>query len=452
MDTMKRGNEKEFSFIQEKVVSRRKHRIKRFMLSIAATLVLAVIFGIVARIAFIKSDSLLFHLLGLDEAQRQQILFPSNGPDEAGAAIGLTPTPIPSISIAPTNGASETVDEKKEEKPQPTIIEQKIDATLGDLQSIYSDIKELAGEINHSLTTVTAVESGVDWFNNEYEKRKSTTGVIIGENNVDILILTNLDKVENADNIEVKFYGDVTASGVLWNYDKEYNLAVIAVELKSIPEDKLEHIVKADLGESYGVAVGDFVMALGSPNGYAGSMEIGMITSKGSLVYVTDNSLDLFTTNITDTPESAGILINEYGDIIGVITQTLKEDTNSNISTVIGISKLKPVISSLANKTDRIYFGIQGMDIPEDFLEQEGLENGIYVTDIHSDSPALDAGICQGDIITAVNNTKVKSMNGFNRILNTHSVGEKVTITIQRKSKQVLKEMEVDVVLQKKSK
>lgn len=452
MDIMKRGNEKEFSFIQEKVVSRRKHRTKRLLLSIAATLILAVIFGIVARIAFIKSDSLLFHLFGLDEAQRHELLFPSSDPDETGTAVGLTPTPMPTTSVTPTGNDKDEEKVPPVEKPEPTIIEQKIDATLQDLQNIYSDIKSLSNTISHSLTTVTAVESGVDWFNDEYEKRKSTTGIVIGEDNVDLLVLTSLDKVENADNIEVKFYGNVTVPGVLWNYDKDYNLAVIAVELKNIPEDQLKHIEKADLGESYGISVGDFILALGNPNGYTGSMEMGIITSKGSTVYVTDNSLDLFNTDITDTPESDGIIVNVYGEVIGIITHTLKEDLNTNINTAIGISKLKPIISSLANKTDRIYFGIQGLDIPTNFLEENGIESGIYITDVYSDSPAFEAEICQGDIITSVNNTKVKSMNGFNKILNNYKAGEKVEIIIQRKSKQVLKEMKFEVVLEKKGK
>ena len=451
MDIMKRGNEKEFNFIQEKVVSRRKHRIKRFLFSVATTLILAVIFGFVARIVFIKSDSIVFQLLGLDELKRQQILFPSNGPDDTGAIAGLTPTPNPTISVAPTvTEKLEDEENRVEEKPKPTIIEQKIDATIIDLQTIYGDIKELAGTLQCSLTTITAVESGVDWFNDEYEKRKSTTGIVIGENSVDVLVLTNLDNVESADNIEVEFYGGITVPGVLWNYDKDYNLAVIAVELKNIPEEKFEKIKSVDLGESYPLAVGDFVLALGSPNGYTGSMEIGMVTSKGSTVYVTGHSLDLFYTDITDTPQSSGIIVNISGEVVGIITQSLKEDKDSNISTAIGITKLKPIINALANKTDRIYFGIQGMDIPDSFLEEEGIENGIYVTEVHSNSPAFEAEIYQGDIITAVNNIKVISMNGFNKILNSHKVGDKVVITVQRKSKQVLKEIQLEVILQKK--
>ena len=238
---------------------------------------------------------------------------------------------------------------------------------------------------------------------------------------------------------------------MLWNYDKDYNLAVIAEELKNIPAEQFENIKSVDLGESYPLAVGDFILALGSPNGYTGSMEIGMVTSKGSTVYVTDNSLDLFYTDITDTPQSSGIIVNISGEVVGIITQSLKEDKDSNISTAIGITKLKPIIDSLANKTDRIYFGIQGMDIPASFLEEESLENGIYVTEVHSNSPAFEAGIYQGDIITAVNNIKVISMNGFNKILNSNKVGDKVVITVQRKSKQVLKEIQLEVILQKKA-
>lgn len=466
MDTMKRGPQNEFNFIQEKVVSRRKNKIRRFLISLGTTLFLAVIFGVVARVVFIKSETFLFGLFGIDETDRPQVSFPSNVPD--GIEPGqLSPTPEPTITPAPTPTIA--ADDKEEdpnstETTEPndgtgedsnsnvTVIEQMIEPTIENYLTMYSEVKQLATTCNYSLATVTAVESGVDWFNETYETRKSITGIVVFEDNVDVLVLTSLDKVKNADSIEVMFSGNISIPGVVWDYDSDYNLAVIAVDSSKIPEKQRGLIKKADFGESYDLTTGAPILALGNPNGYMGSMEIGMVTSKGSAVYVTDNKLDLFNTDITDTPESDGIIVNLKGEVVGIITRTFKEGLNANISTAIGITRLKPIIWSLINKTDRIYFGILGEDMPLSVLQDIKIENGIYVTEVIPDSPAFEAGLRQGDIITAKDEVKVNSMSGFSTLINAHAVEDTVTITVQRKSKNVLKEMEFKVTLKAKNK
>ena len=458
-------SEKEYSFIQEKVVSRKRNKIKRFCISLITTLFLAVIFGLVARITFIKSDSFLFDMLGLDAEERQQVLFPSSMPDETGTPIVST-TPEPSQGLIPSEKpenqiqSQQPVDEEidnsmneneNEEKQEVTVVEKKIEATLEDYQTMYMDLKKLANTCYNSLATVTAIENGVDWFNDAYETKKTSTGIIIGEDNVDMLVLTSLDAVKNADSIEVTFTGNISIPAIIWDYDSDYNLAVIAVELKSIPEQQLKTIKPATFGESYALTVGTPILALGNPNGYFGSMEIGMITSKGSSYYVTDSKFDLFNTDITNSPQSNGVIVNLTGEIIGIITTVFKEDLNQNISTAIGITKLNPIIKALVNKDDRIFFGILGEDIPNSVLQEIKIDNGIYVTEVISDSPAFRTGLRQGDIITLINESKVSSMTSFTTILNTHSVGETVKVTVNRMSKQAWKEMELKVVLEKKS-
>lgn len=465
MDT-KRGSEKEFSFIQEKVVSRRKNKIKRFLISLVTTLFLAVIFGIVARITFIKSESFLLDLFGFGEEERHEVLFPSNKPDETGAPqVSVTPEltqgagltePPENLSPTPNPSGGEINDplgsEEGIEKQGTTIIENKIGATLEDYQAMYTELKKLANSCYNSLATVTAIESGVDWFNDAYETRRTSTGIVIGENNVDMLILTTLDRVQKADSIEVTFSGNLSLPGVVWDYDSDYNLAVIAVQLRSIPSQQLKTIKPATFGESYALTVGTPILALGNPNGYSGSMEAGMITSKGSAYYVTDSKFDLFHMDITNTPQSDGVIVNLSGEIIGIITNTFKEELSQNLSTAIGITKLNPIIKALANKEERVYFGILGEDIPNSVLQEIEIENGIYVTEVIPDSPAFEAGLRQGDIITLINEAKVSSMSGFSTILGTHTANETVKVTIQRMSKQLWKEVELEVTLQSKNK
>ncbi|MBE5960788.1 MAG: PDZ domain-containing protein [Lachnospiraceae bacterium] len=439
--------EKEFQFIQEKVVPRRKNRIKRVAASFAMTIVLAVIFGIIARVVFIKSESWVLRLLGMDIEERQQITIPSEGLEEE---IGADITPIgPSQTmILPTLTPTPEPEEEKQEEV--TVVEQKVDATIADYEKVVNEIKRVATSVSYSLVTVTAVENGVDWFNDAYETRKDTSGIVIGENKIDLLILTNFDRIQNADKIEITFGSTTTVSAELWEYDEDCNLAVVAVPLKDIPSQQLSQIKTAVLGESYSITVGTPIIALGNPNGYAGSMEIGMITSKGSIIYTTDNKLELFNTDITDNENSDGIIVNMKGEIIGIITRTLREDVNQQLSTAIGISRLKGLIEKMANKEERVYFGIRGEDVPLSVLQEQNLENGIYVNEVLADSPAFKAGIKQGDIITSINDTNVVSITNFANILNTLEPKQIVKVSINRNLKNEMKEMSFQVTLQKK--
>ncbi len=438
--------EKEFQFIQEKVVPRRKNRMKRLASAVAMTIVLAVLFGIIARVVFIKSESWVLRLLGMDMEERQQITIPSKGPEEIEASI--TPDEeeqevLPTLSATPKPEPEEKVEEV-------TVIEQRLDATIADYEKVLGEMKKIATSVGYSLVTVTAVESGVDWFNETYETRKSTSGIVIGENNVDLLILTSFDRIQSADDIEVTFGTATIVSGELWDYDEDCNLAVVSVPLKDIPQQQLSQIKTAVLGESYSISVGTPIIALGSPNGYAGSMEIGIVTSKGSMIYTTDNKLELFNMDIITTENSDGIIVNMKGEIIGLITRTLKEEGNETLSTAIGISRLKGLIEKLANKEERVYFGIRGEDVPMSVLNEQGLENGIYVTEVLADSPAFKAGIKQGDIITSINDNSVVSITNFSNMLSTFEPKQIIKVQVSRISKNELKEMTFQVTLQKK--
>ena len=432
MDRNKRENEqeKEFQFLQEKVASKWKKRGKKFLLLTTGTVILAVIFGLIARYTFLVSEDWLMELLGLKEEERTQIEFPSNTPIVTPSNPPTPPTPV-----------------VKPEQKEPVIVEQKVEATAKDYVKMMSDIRKIADQAAKSLVTVTAIESGVDWSDKEYETETSTSGVIIGENNIDILILTQLNEVRGATRITVTFLNQTTEA-LLWNYDTDYNLAILAVSLKDLNETTLETIKTAVLGESYLVTTGIPVLALGNPNGYTGSVELGMVTKKGLYTSVVDNRFEFFQMNIINYERSGGIIINFDGEIIGLISQTLKGE--SKVFTAIGISKLKPIIEQLANKTDRIYFGIIPEELPKEVLKEAELSYGIYVNDVMTDSPAFEAGIRRSDIISSINDTDMVSVGTFTSLLKEIKPEETVTVKVKRLVKQVYKEIEFSVTLMKK--
>lgn len=438
MDINKSGSEKEFQFLQEKVASKWKRRGKRFLLLTAGVIVLGAIFGLVARYAFLVSENWLTRLLGLDEKERTQIELPSGTPI---VTPSLEPTPTPAPSPTPT-----PIQEPEEKEP--VIIEQKIDPTAKDYVKMMSDIRKIADQTSKSLVTVTVVESGVDWSDQEYETKAETSGLIIGENHVDILILAQLSEVRGSTRMTVTFCNQTTAEALLWNYDEDYNLAVLAVRLEELNETTLEAVETAKFGESYLAAGGTPILALGNPNGYPGSMELGMITKRGLYTSVVDNRFELFQMDIADYEHAGGVIVNFNGEVMGLISQVLKGD--SNIFTAVGITKMKPIIEQLANKTERIYFGIIPEELPKEILEEAELSYGIYVNDVRIDSPAFRAGIKRSDIIASIDDVDMVSIGTFTAFLKEKKPDETVTVKIKRLIRQVYKEVEVTVALDKK--
>ena len=440
-------DDKGFSFIQEQIASKKKYKFKRMLHSVAWTIVLACIFGVVARLAFYVSEPTIIKILGKQQ-DRKTVEFPTMTPEENSSDVEENSTDI--------SDEENEIDDKQPDKeevntqPQTVVIETVVKADVKDYTNIHSEIKLIANEVDKSIVTVTNISSGVDWFNNEYEATETTTGLVVANNEADLLILVNLDKIEDANNILVTFSNSFQMEAKLQAYDRDLNLAVIAVSLEDIPKYKLSSIKIATLGESYSLITGTPIIALGSPNGYVGSMEIGIISSKEFSLYITDNKIDMFNTDINYNENGDGVIVNLSGEVIGIITYKLKDEQNQEVNTVIGISRIKEIIESLVNNTDRIYFGIKGADMTEVALSKAEIGNGICVTEVEVDSPALAAGLKSGDIILAVNDTLFNSVNTFYSLVSVYEPKDEVKITIQRSVKGTNKNMDIIVILGKK--
>ena len=439
-------DDKGFSFIQEQIASKKKHKFKRMLHSVAWTIMLAFIFGFVARLAFYVSEPTFIKILG-KQPDKKTVEFPT-----------LTPEEDNTIDKNSTDASEDEngIDDKQPDKnpvntqPQTVIIETVVKADVKDLANIYSEIRSIANEVDKSLVTVTNISNSVDWFNNEYEATETTTGLVVANNGADLLMLVNLDKIEDAKNIWVTFSNGFQIEAKMQTYDRDLNLAVIAVSLEDIPKLNLNYIEPATLGESYSLVIGTPIIALGCPNGYVGSMEVGIISSKEFSLYITDNKIDMFNTDINYNENGDGVIVNLSGEVIGIITYKLKDEQNQQVNTVIGISRIKEIIESLVNNTDRIYFGIKGADMTEAALNKAEIGNGICVTEVEADSPALEAGLKSGDIILAVNDTLFNSVNTFYNLLTVYEPKDEVKITIQRSVKGTNKNMDIIVILGKK--
>ncbi len=449
-------DEKEYSFIQEQIASKKKFKFRRMFYSVTWTIVLACIFGIVAGVSFCISQPAINKILGKYQ-DKKTVEFPTTTPESSstdpdqnkthagGAENTNTPETDKPIS---SEGEKET---KKDTKPDTVVIEKYIQADIQDLNNIYMELRNVASEVDKSILNVTSIKNGVDvLFNNEFEASEVSSGLVVANNGADLLILVSYDRIQDAKNIRVTLTDSLDVKAKLQDYDSDLNLAVIAVGLDDIPDTVLSNIKVINLGESYPLIIGTPIIAMGSPNGYVDSMEYGIITSKDTSTYITDNKIDLFTTDIHDNENSDGIIVNLRGEVIGIITQKLKDEYNQNVNTVIGITKIKEVIESLVNNRERSYFGIKGADMTDAALKQAGITNGIYITEVEANSPALEAGLQSGDIILSVNGAEILSVNNFNSLITASEPKSTLNVTIRRNTKNSSKEMDLEVVLGKK--
>ena len=423
--------EKEFNFIEEKVVSRKKQKIKKLIFAVILTIVLGAIFGLSASVVFCVAEEPLYNLLGKN---KKIVEF---APDDEETDESRQPKD--------TKDSQETIDNEKEfetepigetetestQKPGPVIVNNTIEASEDDLVSIYSEIKRIAEDAGEAIVLVTSIKNDQDWFQNEIEIPDDTTGLIVGNNSVDLLVLVNYDRVKGANIIRVSFGNKTKAEARLQAFDSELNLAIIAIALEDLPKE-FRDLDVASLGESSYLPVGTPIIAIGSPNGYMNSMEIGMINTRGSSAHITDYQIDLHHTDINYIADGEGYIVNLKGKIVGIITTHLSDDRNEQISTFIGISSVKPMIESLVNNEKGAYLGIAAIDVTDEALEDLGLSNGIGITKVAANSPAYYSGIQIGDIITSLNDEDIISVKNFQNKLLKAKPEDMVEITLHR--------------------
>jgi S1-C subfamily serine protease len=440
-------NEKDnnnFEFIKEQVIEKKRKKIKKRLLPLLTLVFMAILFGLIAAVTFVAAEPKLYKFLHKDDTVKTPVSFPTQIPDNPD-----TEDPDNSGNEGDGSGSGDQTD--SDENQEPVILEQTIDADLDDYMSMNNEIRKVAYEVDKSLLRVRSTFNVTDtWFGKSVEKTVDTTGVIIYNNTKELLIVVSYDRIKNSNGIKVVFSDTKSVEAKLQDYESDINLAIVAVAIEDIPDVYMTSLQVAKLGNSNALSVGTPIIALGSPNGHLDSMEFGYITSKGSYSSITDNRLDLFNTSIEDNEDSDGIIVNLNGELIGLITRTLKDDVNKNLNTAIGISRVKPIIENMGNQIPRVYFGINAEDMTESAKKEHNITYGIYVDEVQPKSPAFTSGMKNGDIILDVNDSAILDTNNFYNTITKYKQGDELTVKIKRTNGTTEKELELKVVLKEK--
>lgn len=426
---------KEYSFIEETIRPKKKTKLRKVVFTIG----MAVLFGVIGSLTFCLSFTYMSQWFGIERLT---------------VSLGEQPldkqTATPSSTIEPSPSVNPEVTPQETPIIQQQIIQQiteQVPADLSDLNNIYYEITRLATQINYSIVTVTSVKNGVNLFQAPYEKTSNTSGVIIANNGRELLILVAKDRIKDANNLRVSFYDGSTFDATMYSSNEELGITIIGVSLLEVPNSLIATCREVSLGESYTLETGDPVIALGNPNGYMYSLDMGMVSNPVETTYITDCKLDLFNTNIPDNTKGDGIIVNMQGKVVGLITRQFKQELNRNINTCLGISKIKPILEKMINQEPITYCGVVAQDITSDIAERINVNVGVYVTEVEVQSPAFVAEINKGDIIYKMDDVVISNMTTFFNQIAKHNDKDRVVLTIQRYIGNELKSIEIPVTL-----
>lgn len=400
----------EFSFMNEKIKDKPFYK-RKWVRILGATVLLGVLFGVIASLVFVTMND------WIDQKREQEAITNIQIPKDTEEEM------LPSETTAP---------ETEKTVPETIVVDSQI--TAEDYKVLYASFRGMAKEVKKSLVTVTAVSSDVDWFNEEYQNRGQCSGMIVGDNGVELLIQTRYSKISACDGINVTFTDDTSAAAVLKKYDMITDLAVISVNLSDISETTKAKITSAELGNSMRLEPGTPVIALGRADGSEDSMKIGILTSTHNRQSVVDAEYTILVTDMLKNAGADGVLLNLSGEIVGIIQEQYLSDSMQEVLTAYGISDIKNLLEHLSNNQDIAYLGIKGVSVTSEALKS-GVPSGVYVTEVELDSPAMKGGIQSGDVIQAINGQKVTSMSEVEDVLSRLSNRQNITLEGQRLTK-----------------
>ncbi len=310
--------------------------------------------------------------------------------------------------------------------------------------AILLDVSDIVEAAMPSVVSInnTMLYEGSTWFGQrqQYEVPSSGSGIIVGKNDDELLIVTNNHVVEGSNKLAVVFIDNESIDAAIKGTDPESDLAVVAVPLESIPEDTLNQISIAKLGNSEELKVGQGVIAIGNALGYGQSTTVGYISALDREV-TTDNSTTrhLLQTDAAINPgNSGGALLNMKGEVIGINAAKYSRTDVEGIGYAIPVSQVQDIIDSLMIRRTTIvdegeegYLGIQGLTVDESMVKQLDMPAGVFVYAIIDNGAAADSDLREKDVITKFDGQNIRSMAALQDLLKRYKAGETIEITVQ---------------------
>ena len=343
------------------------------------------------------------------------------------------------------------------------------------------DVSSVAESVMPSIVSITnkSVQEVQNYFSmfgyggqaQEGESTSVGSGIIIGKNDTELLIVTNNHVVEGADTLSASFIDNSVYEATIKGTDSDNDLAVIAVPLSSISDDTMSQIAVAAVGDSDSLKVGEQVVAIGNALGYGQSVTTGIVSATDRTLSSSDssdsNALISSTVTTKETPtyiqtdaainpgNSGGALLNSKGEVIGINEAKYADEKVEGVGYAIPISHAKDIIDDLKTRTTKVevgeeeqgYLGIQIQNIDASMAKLYGMPEGVYVYKITEDSAAANSELKEKDIITKFDGETVRNYADLTKLLTYYKEGTTVNLTVQRLENGEYVEKEIPITL-----
>lgn len=358
------------------------------------------------------------------------------------ACLGLIFGLVASAAFQTSNLIAEkALGTEKAEKKTTTVESAKL-TTSGDSSVVTSDVTDIVKSAMPSVVSITnmSVQQVQSFFGGiqEQESESAGSGIIVGQNDTELLIVTNNHVVENSDTLTVSFIDSESVEANIKGTDPSRDLAVVAVKLDAIKDSTMNEIKVATLGDSDSLQVGEPAIAIGNALGYGQSVTTGIISA-------TNRQLEGYSSNLIQTDaainpgNSGGALLNAKGEVIGINSAKIATDAVEGIGYAIPVSDASDAITSLMNRetrekvaeSERGYIGIQGVDVTEESASMYNMPTGVYISEVISKGGADKAGLKKGTVITGLDGITIDSMSTLQEQLQYYKAGETVTLDVQ---------------------
>ncbi len=305
-----------------------------------------------------------------------------------------------------------------------------------------TDVSDIVESVMPSIVAITNTSEKeiTDFFGQSLNKEQhsSGSGIIIGQDDEQLLIVTNNHVVEGASNLSVSFIDKKVVSATIKGTSPSSDLAIISVKLNELSAATLESIKVAIMGDSKVLKVGEPTIAIGNALGYGQSVTTGVVSALDRSITVEDVTCKVVQTDAAINPgNSGGALLNIKGEVIGINSSKYADAEVEGIGFAIPISDAQPIIDKLITREavdpeQQAYLGLYGVDVSEEVSAAYKMPVGVYVTQVVENQAADKYGIRAGDVITKFNGEAVTKMEQLQEQLQLCKAGDKVEVVVQR--------------------
>ena len=328
--------------------------------------------------------------------------------------------------------------------------------------AVVTDVTQVVEAVMPACVSITNnfTQTVQDFWGQTYsqDETASGSGIIIGENEQELLIVTNNHVVDSTEQLYVQFIDGETVEAQVKGTDASADLAVVAVKLDTIANSTKQEICIARMGDSDSLKIGEPAIAIGNALGYGQSVTTGVISALNRKIDSSNSEegTSLIQTDAAINPgNSGGALLNMRGEVIGINSNKIGGSSIEGMGYAIPISTARPIIEDLMERQTRTkyseeergYLGISCINVTSDLSENFSMPQGIFVAQVYSGTGAETAGLVRGNIVVAFDGVTVQNQEELTKQMQYYKAGESVEITIMVNSANGYQQKNVTVTL-----